>query len=49
MRDVIGLFPSPLLKTKLQPISPDIKNIIKNLEYVKGEDGNVNVNEAVKT
>lgn len=43
MRDVVGLFPSPLLKTKLQPISQDIKNIIRGLEYVKGEDGNVNI------
>jgi uncharacterized protein (TIGR02466 family) len=43
MRDIIGLFPSPVCKTKLQPISSDIKDIIRKLEYVEGEDGNVNI------
>ena len=43
MRDIIGLFPSPVFKTKLQPISLDTKDVIKKLEYVKSEDANVNI------
>lgn len=43
MRDVIGLFPSPVFKTQIQPVTHTLKQIVKNLEYVKGEDGNVNI------
>ena len=48
MRDVIGLFPSPVFKTKLQPISSDIKNMVRKLEYDEGKDGNVNTSSNLR-